>query len=60
MGRLLVQRFSLALIVLALVSLIVFVMVEFAPWRRSHRLPGTQRHAGRAGTCYPWLGSPGP
>ncbi|MEZ4868147.1 MAG: ABC transporter permease [Caldilineaceae bacterium] len=31
MGRLLVQRFSLALIVLALVSLIVFVMVELLP-----------------------------
>ncbi|HRW04371.1 MAG TPA: ABC transporter permease [Caldilineaceae bacterium] len=31
MGRLLVQRFSLALVVLALVSLIVFVMVELLP-----------------------------
>lgn len=31
MGRLLVQRFFLALIVLALVSLIVFVMVELLP-----------------------------
>ncbi|MEZ4734808.1 MAG: ABC transporter permease [Caldilineaceae bacterium] len=31
MGRLLVQRLSLALIVLALVSLIVFVMVELLP-----------------------------
>lgn len=31
MGRLLVQRFSLALMVLALVSLIVFVMVELLP-----------------------------
>jgi peptide/nickel transport system permease protein len=31
MGRLLLQRFSLALVVLALVSLIVFVMVELLP-----------------------------
>lgn len=31
MGRLLIQRFSLALIVLALVSFIVFVMVELLP-----------------------------
>lgn len=31
MGRLLVQRFSLALLVLALVSLLVFIMVELLP-----------------------------
>lgn len=31
MGRLLVQRFSLALMVLALVSLLVFIMVELLP-----------------------------
>ncbi|MCE7980944.1 MAG: ABC transporter permease [Caldilinea sp. CFX5] len=31
MGRLLVQRFSLALIILALVSLLVFIMVELLP-----------------------------
>ncbi|MEZ4734818.1 MAG: hypothetical protein R3E79_47605 [Caldilineaceae bacterium] len=42
MGRLLVQRFSLALIVLALVSLIVVVMVEL--------LPGDAAYLGRNAT----------